>query len=361
MQQIDRAPYDHFQTGAALMKEAMEDVPERVPIYAQMHEFVSHQAGIPSREFYGHPELMVPASLEIQSNFKLDVANLTYDVYNIEAEGLGQKLLQGDTLMPDIDRSQPLIQDESDLELIVTPDFERAGRFSQIIQMHSFYQRLTGLTPGLSFCAPFTLAANIFGFERLIVGIYQRPDFIHKLLDRLIENVLVPWILYQKAQFPGTVAITGVDAMASIPLVNFHILKDWVVPSIKKVQDLCKLEIRVLNWVGEHHLQNPEMMMEFKRIVGAGLILGQDPDVEKLGPLFYKDYSTKHNLGLILGIGAGFLAKSSLDQIYYRVRNYISVGKPGGHFALYLCNVDAQTPPDHIKAVVDTVHGFGKY
>ena len=77
---------------------------DRVPVFAHMHEFVAEQLGIPRHEFFTHPEIMVPAMLKVQAEYGIDVASITFDVYNIEAEGLGQKLVWSDTCMPDIDR-----------------------------------------------------------------------------------------------------------------------------------------------------------------------------------------------------------------------------------------------------------------
>ena len=53
--------------------------------------------------------------LAVQAAYGLDVPSITYDVYNIEAEALGQRLLLTDAAMPDIDRSAPLIRDKDDL------------------------------------------------------------------------------------------------------------------------------------------------------------------------------------------------------------------------------------------------------
>ena len=46
---------------------------------------------------------MVPALLESQVEYGLDAASITFDVYNIEAEGLGQKLVWSDEFMPDVE------------------------------------------------------------------------------------------------------------------------------------------------------------------------------------------------------------------------------------------------------------------
>lgn len=347
--------YSSFQTGARLLEEALNGVPQRTPVYAQLHDFTARQLGIPAKEFYTRAEIMVPAILEITSRFKLDVASITFDVYNIEAEGLGQKLVFNGENMPDVDRTQPLIRSQDDLRLITTPDFASAGRFANVIQLHSLFQKLTGINPTLTFCAPFSLAANLMGIERLIKAIYYEPGFVNEMMVRLVEEVLAPWILYQKAHFPQSRRVNGADAVASLPIINLKIFKKWVIPYILRLRRLCGEGVYVVNWVGEALLPKPEEMLELKQQVALDCILGQDPDVEKLTPRFYKDYAVVHNLALTLGVGARFITQSKPEEVAARVKHYVEVGKQGGRFALYLCNLDANTPPENVCAAVAAV------
>jgi hypothetical protein len=117
----------------------------------------------------------------------------------------------------------------------------------------------------------------------------------------------------------------------------------------------------VPNWVGEHHLSDPEEMLDIKRQVCPGFVEGQDPDVEALGPELYKKYAERHNLPLILGVGARFLALGSPQQVGERVKHYVEVGGKNGRFALYLCNLGATTPPENVKAAIEAVQKFGVY
>jgi len=119
--------------------------------------------------------------------------------------------------------------------------------------------------------------------------------------------------------------------------------------------------VYVPNWVGERYLQNPAEMLDLKLRVCPGFLEGQDPDVEVLGPVVYKEHAEKHEVPLILGVGAGFLALSSPSEVRERVRRYIEVGGKNGRFALYLCNLGATTPADNVKAAVDAVREYGVY
>jgi uroporphyrinogen-III decarboxylase len=321
-----------------------------------MHEFAAEHLDIPRREFFTRPDLLVPALLQTQTDFGIDAPSVTFDVYNIEAEALGQELVWVEGGMPDVDRTRPLVRGREDLRKIRTPDFEAAGRFRQVIRMNALFREMTALEPTLSFCAPFSLAANLRGIEPLLIDMHTDPEFAQGLMDAVVEEVLAPWILYQKRCFPGATKISGADATASLPLVNLPLLKRWVVPSIQRLREICGPEVSVANWAGERYLPDPTGMLDLKLAVGPGALWVQDPDVEKFGPALFKNFAAASGVPLILGVGAGFLALSSPAEVEARVRNYAEVGGAGGRFALYLCNVGATTPPENLRAAVETAH-----
>lgn len=338
------------------MRAALAGPNDRVPVYAQVHEFAAHVHKISNRVFYTRADVRVSSMLEIQAEYGLDVAQVTHDVYNIEAEGLGQRLIIQDDCMPDVDRTQPLIREKSDLLKIKTPDFDRVGRFRNVVEMFQVYQKMTGLEPGLGFCAPFSLAANLRGIEQLLVDIYTDPDFARNLLEKLTEEVLAPYIFYLKSYFPNVTRFSGADATASPPIVNLRILDEWCGRYILRLRELTGMDIYVSNWVGERYFKNPYSMLDLKMKVASGSLLGQDPDVEVLSPELYKQYAQRLDVPLILGIGAAFLSQATPQQVRERVRHYVNVGANGGRFALYLCNLSAATPPENIRAAVDEAH-----
>ena len=97
-------------------------------------------------------------------------------------------------------------------------------------------------------------------------------------------------------------------------------------------------------------------MLGLKLAVGPGSLWAQDPDVESLGPALFKEFAVAHEVPLILGVGAGFLALATPGDVEARVRDYVEVGGRGGRFALYLCNLGATTPPANLRAAVETAH-----
>jgi uroporphyrinogen-III decarboxylase len=348
--------YTAFQEGAERFASARNGIPDRIPVYAQMHQFVRKELGVSAKRFYSTPDILVKGTLETTATYGIDVPLIDYDVYNIEAEALGQKIIYDDQMVPEIDRSAPLLQHRSDLNKIKTPNFNSDGRLPMVLEMYALFQDLTGLDPVLSFCAPFSLAANIRGLEPLLNDLDDAPGFAADLFECLTENVLAPWIGHLKKRFPNAKGVCGNDAFASLPIVSPSIIRNWIIPYILRLRELCGADVYVPNWVGEAYLKkNPEAFLDCKLQVCPTFIEGQDPDVAELGPAFYKNYATRKGVALVLGIGAGFLAFGSEAEVAARVRHYAAVGGKNGRFALYLCNLDAGTPPGNIKAVVDAL------
>jgi len=356
-----RKDYSSFQIGSRRFQTALRGIPDRVPIFAQLHEFAMHELGVPADKFFTSPEIITSGSLEITERYGIDVGFVDYDVYNIEAESLGQTIIFSKEHMPDVDRSAPLITGPQDLNKIKTPDFESAGRFPMVLEIQSLYQKLTGMPPALQFTAPFSLAANLRGIEQLIMDIYRRPDFARGLFEALVDEVLAPWILFQKDRFPDATSINGADASASIPILNLNILEEWVVPYILRLREICGPQIYVPNWVGERYLKDSTQLLKLKMLVCPDFLEGQDPDVNAVGPQVFKDFAENHDIPLILGVGARFLATSTPEAVSERVRNYAEVGGKNGRFALYLCNLGASTPPENGKAAVHAAHTYGNY
>ena len=151
------------------------------------------ELGYSAKQFYTTPEILAAGTLAVQEKYGIDVPVLDYDVYNIEVEALGQAIKYSDRHMPDVDCTKPLIRDRDDLKKIKTPDFESDGRLPAVVEMNRIFRKLIGGAEiTIQFCAPFSFAANIKGFENLLMDIYADPEMVRSLFDRITEEVLAP-------------------------------------------------------------------------------------------------------------------------------------------------------------------------
>jgi uroporphyrinogen-III decarboxylase len=350
-----------FENGFQRFYDSLAGIPDRVPFIAQMHEFAMMQSKGSAKKFYSDPDFIVRSTIDAAIDFGFDIPWLGYDVYNIEAEALGMPLNYSDKLPPEVASSKPLIHSRYDLDKLKIPDPYSSGRMPFVLEANKLYERSTGYPPPIQFTAPFSVAITLRGFENFIVDIYQQPDVAHDVLKFITEKILAPWIQAMQKECPKATLYRGADAMASMPLVNIHILKEFVVPYIMKLKELCGQEITVLNWWGESHLENPEKMLVLKSKISPTIVQGQDPDVENIGPEIYKEFAVKHDSALILGIGNLFLQKAAKDEIRTRIRHYIKAGASGGRFMIYFCYLSSETPVDNVTAAIKAVKEYGVY
>ena len=354
-----------FQAGAERFETVLSGgIPDRVPVAAQMHEFSMRQKDLNVREFYTNAKVFVPAVLENMEKYGIDIPFLDFDIYNIEVEGIGQKIKYSDENMPDVDPHDRLLKDKSNLKKIKTPNFETDGRFANVVEMYRLFHKLTGVKPVMRFTAPFSMATHLRGVDTLILDIYDDPAWVNELFTGLTEKVLAPYLLYLKQHVANDYAghgIGGADAMASPPLLSPEMLKEWVVPHFLRLRELVGPEVYLPNWWGDSYFKKPEDMFDLKLKVCPAFLEVQDPDVEIIGPEICKEYATKHNIPLVIGLGSAFLGTAKPDEVYDRVKQYVQVGGENGGFYLYLCNIGATTPVENVVAAMEAVEKYGTY
>lgn len=354
-----------FTTGEKRFRTVLNgEIPDRVPVAAQMHEFSMRQKALNAREFYSNADVFVPSVLGYMEKYGIDMPFLDFDIYNIEVEALGQKVIFSDENMPDVDPRHRFLANKQNLRHIKTPDFKTAGRIPNVVRMYQLFQELTGVAPVIRFTAPFSMATHLRGVDTLIIDTFEDPEWCRKLFTTLTENVLAPYLQHLKRYIPNSYpghGMGGADAMASLPILNPGMIKEWVIPYFLRLVELVGPEVYLPNWVGDRYLKNVEDMFDFKLQVCPSFLEVQDPDVEAIGPEVCKKYAVEHNVPLAIGVGAAFLAVAKPDKIYERVKYYVQVGGENGGFYLYLCNLGATTPPENIAAAMAAVEKYGTY
>ncbi len=349
--------YD-FSQGFARLAAALGEGSDEIPFIAQMHEFSMRQSGVPAREFYTRAEPFVRGNLETARAFGFDTPDLTWDVYNVEAEALGAKLELFDEMAPAIDNVQPLVTCEKDLARLKAPDPRRAGRFPFVFEALHLYKALTGETPAPCYCAPFTLAAQIMSFERLVLAIKDDPAFVHKVLAFVTEEVLAPYINAMLADFPEAKKADGSDAIASLPFITQDMLEEFSLQYIERLQKLCGGKPVCDNWWGDSFADDKEAFWDLKLRATPLYLKVQDPDLFKLGAERARDYATRRGVPLVLGVDNNVLQKGPVEAIEKRIHEYMEIGGRDRRFILYLCSLSAETPVAHVRAAVDAIKRF---
>jgi uroporphyrinogen-III decarboxylase len=318
-------PDGYEQYSAALFER-----PDRVAIVVQPGLYAMALHRLSSQRFFHEPEMFIYASYHMATLCDFDGWSPVFDVFNIEAEALGQALIWRDGMEPWTDPDNPLLRERGDLERLAPPVPGQSGRMPFVIEVYRRFAEITGVAPVCICCAPLTLAALLRGFKPLIVDMYRDPGFVDRLLTFLTQEVVVPWVRCL-AEATGASTIVMCNPMAGQPALSPSLLRRFCQPHVQAViQAVSSLSCAVL----EGRAGRCE-----EQAAGASLMT----DVK------------------LLDIRPELLRDEPSEQIVDAVCRVLEQGRDDGRFALLMRHIPVGTPVEHIHAVVAAVKQFGRY
>ncbi len=146
---------ERLKSGMKQVELAAKGLSEYVPVTAQVTSHTLRLTGVNERDFFSDPALFVSSHLLVSEYYEFDSPAIYYDMYNIEAEALGQKLTWLPRMFPEIDSSAPLIHERSVLDRLKPIDPASDGRMPFIREVNKRMMDI-GLKPSPRFCAPFS-------------------------------------------------------------------------------------------------------------------------------------------------------------------------------------------------------------
>jgi 5-methyltetrahydrofolate--homocysteine methyltransferase len=351
-------PEFDFSKGHARLAAAMTTGSESVPFIAQMHEFSMRESGASGRRFYTDAKTFVRGTLETTERFGFDTPSFIWDVYNIEAEALGAKLVLFDDMAPAIDNVEPIIKSEKDLARLKAPDPQSSGRMPMVFEILRQAKDLTGVTPSPGYCAPFTLASHCMTFENLIVQIKQNPKFVHKVMTFLVDEVIAPYMNALLEAFPEAPVADGSDAVASLPFITQDMLEEFALGYIERLQSQTIRPAVCDNWWGDSYTRDLHGFWRQKLRATPDYLKVQDPDLFKVGVAPVLDYVREHDLPFVLGVDNNVLQSGTVQEIEMRIHEYLEACEATGKGILYLCSLSAVTPAENVRLAIDSIERF---
>jgi len=294
---------------------------DHIAIGAQINDHSAFLSGVSSERFFTDADTFTQAQLLVTEYYKLDTLSNFWDVYNVEAEALGQKVVYYPDGLPDIDRNQFLLSQPSDLDRLQPPDPYKSGRMPWIQKLNNNFLEMTGILDRVYFTAPFSLSVNIRGYENLMEDMFLRPAFAHRLFKFLCDDVLVPHIeaLREAAGMPELL-MDGRDAWASPPMITLDMMDEYVVTYTERLRDKVGGNLITRgNW-GDAKSRDPERFFLQKTKCSPGSLSVLDPDLYEVGPERVKAYANEHNLFVAAGVDATLLHKGPIEAIVERIK-----------------------------------------
>jgi 5-methyltetrahydrofolate--homocysteine methyltransferase len=353
----DVAKFD-FSKNIKLLSDAMTCGTKDVPFIAQMHEFAMRESGIPGDIFYTDAKKFVQDTLEVTERFGFDTPSFVWDVYNVEAQALGCSFVTFEDMAPAIENVSPLVTCEADIAKLKAPDPYSSGRMPMVFEIMHEMKAQANMVPTPGFCAPFTLASHVMTFENLIVQMNENPQFVHKLMDFLVDEVIAPFMNALVREFPDIVTVEGSDAVASLPFITQDMLEEFSLQPLERLQKQVARPVFCDNWWGDSYARDlPEFWAQKRRATPSYLKV-QDPDLFKLGVQPVIDYARTNDLPVVLGVDNNIFQSGTEDEIRMRIHEYMEAIEEVGKGALYLCSLSAVTPAQNVRIAIDACKDF---
>lgn len=343
-----------------------------IELTAQMHDHSMTVAGVPAREFYYDARTMVDTTAKVAAYYEMDGFQAFADAYNFEIEGMGGKMIYSDNAMPTIDFREPLIKEPKDLLKLKTPDFFKDGRLPYAMDSVKFATEY-GVYQGI-FCAPFSMAVGMRGYPTLIKDLRKRPDFYNDLFIFIVDEVLTPYVKAQN-EYAGVPVAVGADAWADIPNLSVEQLKECVVPYNQRLMEKAKESGMMAMCVTGDYCEERVEKFDAEVLHGSfdveiasqgfpSLLLGMGRWHEY--PLSaVRDYTAKYReqgipVAITAGVNARLLRNGPVEAIVDNVKRFIDTFARDHNLTLFLANIPADAPSEHIHAAVQAAHVYGR-
>lgn len=327
-------------------------LPDRVPFVPTIYEHAAYLIGRIPSEMARDPSLIVEGQLQAFELYRHDLVAVGVDIYNVECEALGSEVVYFDgPETPGL--VEPLLDDKADLQELHLPDPERSGRMPLLLEAAvRVKERLSAqvLVSG-TVVGPFTMAANLRGFERLVMDAYEDPDYAHRLMG-----------------FATQVGKAFADAFVAHGL-GVAINESWIAPPLMSPALYRELVVGYERELISH--------IKARGQRNVGLISGGDttPLLDDLigtgTSLLIADYNCDFRyfkertmaLGVVLrgNVDPKLVESGPMDRLQEAGRRVIDLCAPGGRFVLGTGVIPYATPAEHLLALRELAATHGTY
>mgnify|MGYP002525158932 CR=1 FL=1 len=307
--------------------------------------------GMNATDYYkSNPLNYVRLNCLIQRMLGIERLTLCWPVYGFGAEVLGQTMIYTEDQAPGSDPGFPLLNSDNWQDM---PVYDPDHPVAKIVRENLLYMaQLSGIEPVAHLPAPYSLAAEIYGQEHLILALIEEPEFVHQLLDLIIERVLVPWCEDLHRSAPN-VWLELSDASGSPMFIGPDKFIEYAADSVAKMitDNTWGDRVFVANYRGDlpagartrgrrKRVSNSESQMSFEKLLEAKAkccpfyLTRLEMDIAPVEK--YIDASIQRKMPLYLGIGAVRLDRNSIMDLELGKQEIYDVAKSR---TIAICNV----------------------
>jgi uroporphyrinogen decarboxylase len=208
--------------------------PDRIPFLPAIYEHKAWFVGETPSKVCRDSKLFTTALLAEYERVQPDALTVGIDVYNVEAEAAGCKVIyyEGDnTSVPAIAPESAVFQGSEDVTSLKMPDPRKDGRMPLNLEVARNIMKVLGkeVTIRGALSGPFSLAAHLAEPENLFMLTFTQPDLVHELLSFACEVIK----RYGQAFIELGCGVVVFDSQASPDLLSPKMYREFVLPKTR--------------------------------------------------------------------------------------------------------------------------------
>ena len=328
------------------------EIPPRVPFVPVIYEHAASLLGVTPTVLAQDEDLIVKGQLTAYELYKQDLVSVGVDIYNIEAEALGSKIVYFEDLsIPSV--SGTIISGIEDLKKLKVPDPAADGRMPLYISATRRINEKIGNEVFVSgtIVGPFTLAALLRGFDPFLMDFFLDKEFALEQL-RFASEVSFS---YAKAFIDMGVGISVNESWIAPPLLSPDIFESTVFEFerqlIKRIKS-CGVKNVALICGG-----NTSPIADLLAQTGTSLLMA-DANTDQAA---YKKLCEHYNINLRASINSALLQKGDEKLLEEAVKDVIAKCSANGRFIFGCGIVSADTSTENVLKLKALVNKHNPY
>lgn len=329
--------------------------PDRVPVFPLVHFGTAHVGGVKIKKFATDAKTNADCLITACRVCGYDGVHPGVDV-TIEGEAVGSRVECPEDNVPSV--REPFLR-SADIDKLEMPDPYKAGRMPMVIESTEICAQEIGEKAYICsvIMGPMNCASQIRGVEQLMYDFADRPDFVEELLDFATELE----IKFGKALIDaGAHSFIIGEALCSPAFVSPQLYKKYIVPRQKKLISALfdyGAESTILHICAD----TSPIMKDYAGNTGTNMVdLDWQVDMtaaKNLPSTKKAGVTVRGNLN-----PAGKLLTGTPEEVINECRVLIEKTAKGGRFILGSgCDVNPDSLPENLKAMVEASKRFGQY
>lgn len=329
-------------------------VPDRVPVCLHNFMLAAREAGIPMDKYRADPEAIAKVHLTAVEKYGHDCIMIDTDTTML-AEAMGAESACAPNEPGRI--VAPAIRGlgEADCLKVVNPETD--GRIPALLEGVRLIAKQVGkeiAIRGNADQAAFDLACLVRGIEDFFMELVT--DAENPAIQHLLEVCYQSHLAVHRALIKAGAHFTSMgDSLAGPDVVSpkmfdrfarpyeERLVKDLAAEGIFTVIHICGDTTKILDLLSQYD--------------SCGFELDYKTDAVKAKMTAGVRHVLFGNID-----PSGVIAQGTVDGVREKTRQLISVWKPGGQFVLNAgCAIPPSTPPENIRALIETAHQEGRY